>query len=89
MDLGELGVDDVAVEVVHGAVGQNDEITGATVDHLRTQPSAAGGSALFGGDLSCAHPGRYGLTVRVVPTHADLATPVEMGLVAWAQESTD
>ncbi len=30
------------------------------------------------------HAGRYGFTVRIVPRHPDLVSPVELGLVAWA-----
>ena len=38
----------------------------------------------FAGSFDCFHPGRYGFTVRVVPHHPDLVSPVELGLVAWA-----
>ena len=38
----------------------------------------------YRGELTCATAGRYGFTVRVVPSHPDLAQPVELGKVAWA-----
>jgi hypothetical protein len=28
--------------------------------------------------------GRYGFTIRVVPTHADLGSWAEVGTIAWA-----
>ena len=34
--------------------------------------------------LQILHAGRYGYTVRVLPAHADLVTPVELGLIAWS-----
>jgi starch phosphorylase len=84
VSLGELTPDDVEVQLVHGPVGQGDEIErperlamtqlGPTDDHRRR----------YRGDFVCAHAGRYGFTVRVVPSHAALVTPVELGRIAWA-----
>ncbi len=45
--------------------------------------SAADGHLSFEGRFRMERPGRYGVTVRVVPSHPDLTTPVELGLVAW------
>jgi starch phosphorylase len=37
----------------------------------------------YRGHFTCERTGRYGFTVRVVPHHPDLVTPVELGQVAW------
>jgi starch phosphorylase len=75
--LGDLSPDDVEVQLLHGPVGQNDEI-----DHSHRVVMSPDGDR-YTGTFTCEHPGRYGFTVRVVPHHADLVTPVELGLVAW------
>jgi hypothetical protein len=36
------------------------------------------------GTFPCDDAGRYGYTVRVLPAHADLSSPVELGRIAWA-----
>ena len=76
--LGDLSPDDVQVQLLHGPVGQNDEI-----DHSHLVVMTGDGDR-FSGTFRCEHPGRYGFTVRVVPNHPDLVSPVELGLVAWA-----
>jgi starch phosphorylase len=78
VSLGDLAPEDVQVQLLHGPVGQNDEL-----DHSHLVVMTGDGDR-FSGTFRCEHPGRYGFTVRVVPNHPDLVTPVELGLVAWA-----
>jgi starch phosphorylase len=64
-------------------------VTSTVVTMDRLGPSDGDGHQSEGhfryrGQVSCDRAGRYGFTVRVVPAHVDLATPVELGLVAWA-----
>ena len=83
--LGRLQGDDVAVQLLHGPVGPSDELTDTSVVNLALaglgdQP----GQYQFTGSFTCERAGRYGLAVRVVPSHPDLIIPAEMGCVAWA-----
>jgi starch phosphorylase len=81
--LGSLTADDVEVQLLHGPVGQNDELDHPTI-HTMT-PSGEGSSGLrYRGSFACANAGRYGFTVRVVPAHRGLANAVELGRIAWA-----
>jgi starch phosphorylase len=83
--LGSLSTDDVAVELLHGAVGPGDELAETDIVHLSLGHGATSpGSTLYSGRFVCDHAGRHGYTVRIVPTHPDLAEPIEMGCVAWA-----
>ena len=83
--LGRLTDGDVRVELVHGPVGQSDELTGTSTVPMTKDGSADGDGALrYRGRFACESPGRYGLTVRVVPSHPDLATATELGVVSWA-----
>jgi starch phosphorylase len=83
--LGELTDDDVSVQLLHGPVGPNDELTGTQTVAMRLGgPGSDEGDYRYEGAFSCSQAGRYGFTVRVVPSHPDLATPAETGCVTWA-----
>jgi len=85
VSLGSLSSDDVSVELLHGPVGPNDELTDAGVLSLTLAGLGdSPGQYRYTGEFSCERAGRYGIAVRVVPSHADLALPAEMGSVAWA-----
>ncbi len=84
--LGTLRPDDVAVQLVHGAVLGGDEMDDTELvelDHVGGE-GGEGGSQLYRGRFTCDRAGRHGFTVRVVPSHPDLADPMELGCVAWA-----
>ena len=81
--LGSLDPNDVAVQLVHGRVGPHDELEAPTTTTLTCEdPSAR--PATYRGEVPCDRPGRYGFTVRVAPTHADLPTPLDLGRLTWA-----
>jgi starch phosphorylase len=84
--LGSLDEGDVTVELAHGPVGANGELTGAAVAPMSpVGPGGDDGAAVrYTATFVCEQPGRYGFTVRVVPSHDDLASANEMGLAAWA-----
>ncbi|MGH9281488.1 MAG: alpha-glucan family phosphorylase [Acidimicrobiales bacterium] len=85
VSLGSLTTDDVAVQLAFGPVGPTDEIVAPHVvamelDGHDGDPARYRYEARF----TLEQAGRYGYTVRVVPSHPDLATPVELGCVTWA-----
>jgi starch phosphorylase len=82
--LGTLTPDDVAVQLLHGPVGQGDELVEPAVVTMVAGGADDGGAVRYTGTFSCATAGRYGFTVRVLPHHPDLASPVELGRIAWA-----
>jgi glycogen phosphorylase len=81
--LGALGPDDVEVQLLHGPVGQNDELYDVARVPMSRDGEAADDHLRYRGVVPCERTGRYGFTVRVVPAHPDLVTPVELGKVAW------
>jgi len=83
VQLGALGTVDVEVQLVHGPVGQQDEIAPTTIVPMQAA-EGGGGTVRYRGSFGCAQAGRYGFTVRVVPSHPLLVTPVELGRIAWA-----
>jgi starch phosphorylase len=82
--LGELAPGDVEVQLIHGLVGQNDEISEATVVTMSDAGPADDHHARYRGTFTCSTAGRYGFTVRIVPAHPDLVTPAELGRITWA-----
>ncbi len=88
--LGQLTPGDVSVELLHGPVGPTGELADTTVVPLTLAVAGAAEDASpppnvrYEGTFTCEQAGRYGIAVRVVPAHPDLAVPAEMGCVTWA-----
>jgi glycogen phosphorylase len=81
--LGRLTQDDIAVQLLHGPVGPNDELLEPTVAQMAFVDLAGdSGAYRFEGTFPCDRAGRYGFTVRVVPSHPDLVTYAELGCAA-------
>ncbi|MCR2763403.1 alpha-glucan family phosphorylase [Microbacterium sp. zg.B48] len=80
-----LSPDDVAVELVYG---RTDEDDGLARDHAVYRLTPAGVPVdevtQFTGILPLTVTGSFGYTVRVVPTHPQLVSPVELGLITYA-----
>ena len=83
VDLGSLAPADVEVQLIHGRVAQHDQLqTTSTTVLTCDDPDAR--PATYTGTMTCTTPGRYGFTVRAIPSHLDLPTPVDLGIVTWA-----
>jgi len=80
--LGDITPNDVDVQVVHGRVGDDDTLAGGAVTSLSVAESYGDGWHRFDGSVTLDRTGPFGYTVRVLPRHALLAAPAEMGLVA-------
>ncbi len=84
VSLGQVSPDDVAVELVAGPVGEHDELSEVTVSPMQRASDDVGGAARYEASFTCDATGRYGVTVRVVPSHPALNSPAELGRMAWA-----
>ncbi|MCL2543109.1 MAG: alpha-glucan family phosphorylase [Nocardioidaceae bacterium] len=82
--LGDLSPEDVLVEVAHGRVDADDCLVAPSVTPLALAESYDGSRFRFHGDLALDRSGPFGYTVRVVPCHALLVSPAELGVVALA-----
>jgi len=87
--LAELQPGDVEVHVVHGRVGDDDTLDGSAATSLSPVESYEGGHHRFAGDVTLDRTGPFGYTVRVLPHHELLASPAELGLVAWPDSHVD
>ncbi|MDQ1441931.1 MAG: glycogen phosphorylase [Acidimicrobiaceae bacterium] len=67
-----------------GAGSEEAKRTGTDAATSQAANGAASGHSLYRGMFTCERAGRYGIAVRVVPFHPDLAVPADMGCVTWA-----
>jgi starch phosphorylase len=81
--LGALSPDDVDVQVVHGRSVGEDELREPEAASLTVAGVGEAGQALYEGSLALSRSGPFGYTVRVLPRHPALASPADLGLVAW------
>jgi starch phosphorylase len=86
VQLGSLAPDDVAVELVHGRARDGDELVDVHTAELEldSMDATTAGLAHYAGTVPLARSGSFGYTVRVVPRHALLTSPAELGLIAVA-----
>ena len=78
--LGGLTPADVRVEVVHGSIGHDGEF----LSDMITAELEPTGTGTYTGEITIGIAGSYGVSARVIPVHPDLASPFEVGRVAWA-----
>ncbi len=87
VSLGQLSPEDVDVQVVHGRVDENDQITGSSAVSMRHEEAYEGGRHRYVGTVALDRPGPFGYTARVVPHHRLVASPAELGLAVLPAES--
>jgi starch phosphorylase len=81
--LGALTPEDIAVQVVYGRAGDEDEIADPHYADLALEGLPGGQPvARYTGAIELGGPGPFGYTVRVLPRHRLLANQAELGLVA-------
>jgi len=84
VSLGALSPQDVDVQVVHGRVTDADELETTSTVSLSHAESLEDGRHSYAGEIPLRRTGAVGYTVRVLPRHPLLASPMELGLVANA-----
>jgi starch phosphorylase len=80
VDLGGLDATEVTVQALHGPI----DSAGSFVNTPARVTLSPTGDNTFEGTYAVGEAGPYGVTVRAIPRHEDLISPMEMGLVAWA-----
>ena len=81
--LGSLLPEDVIVEAYYGRIDQNGEFADRETATLDVEDSD-GGLYTYRGQIPSVKTGRFGYTVRVMPSHKRLENRFAMGLVTWA-----
>lgn len=82
--LSKVSPNDVSVELYHGPVDTVGNIRNGSVVKMDYEQSLEqDGRHWFVGSMLCRNTGQHGVSVRVLPRHADLVNPCEMGLILW------
>jgi len=84
VQLGELTVDDVAVELYLGRLTSTGDIVDAAAVPMQPVNPHGQGGHVFVVEAPCRHSGLHGYTIRIRPKHADLTASVLPGLICWA-----
>ncbi|MEZ0266157.1 MAG: alpha-glucan family phosphorylase [Phycisphaerae bacterium] len=83
VDLGDLEPVDVQVQLYAGPLSTSGAITDAQTLPMQHSRAMGPGRHLYVGKIDCRTSGRQGFAIRVLPGHADMATPFEPGLILW------
>lgn len=79
VDRGPLRADELVVQVVHGPLNPD----GSFDEHrLCTEPMTPGEDGRYHASVVPDRAGRWGVSVRALPTHALLTSPFDTGLIA-------
>jgi starch phosphorylase len=86
VDLGELGPDDVCVQLYYGALDTHGNIRDQDSDHIDMEFCGQNedGLHIFCATINYTSSGDRGVSVRVLPRHQLLATSIQPGLITWA-----
>jgi starch phosphorylase len=81
--LGDIPVEDVAVEGYFGVLDSTGNIQGGETVPLDNVVPAGNGLYLFNGEIECRFCGRHGFMLRVMPRHKVLGNVYEPGFLLW------
>jgi starch phosphorylase len=77
---------DVDVELYFGPLSFEDEFMERRTVQMRAVDSDGNGNHHFEGEIPCVETGKYGFTIRIMPSHKKMETPYTTGLVIWAND---
>jgi starch phosphorylase len=80
VDIDGLEPESITVQALHGPIDSEGEFLGLPMIVTLTRTS----HGVWEADYSVGEAGPYGITVRAMPSHPQLISPVEMGIIAWA-----
>jgi starch phosphorylase len=84
--LHELEPKDVDVELYFGPLSFEGEFTERQTVQMQAVDSDGNGNHHFEGEIPCVETGKYGFTIRIMPSHEKMETPYTTGLVIWAND---
>lgn len=83
--LGDIDPHDVEVQLLYGDVDLDDNIRLPMIEVMNQVGNAStDGRYSYRREITFDRAGNFGFTIRIVPSHTDLANFAQLGLVAWA-----
>lgn len=83
VNTGNLKPDDIDVDIYYGKITGNHELSATGIERLTGVKALEGNKFLFSGTLLCQKSGKFGLKIRITPSHPLIINPYEMNLVLW------
>ena len=74
---------ELAVQIYHGVLDATSEIQNGAIIPMEYCEDLGSGKYLFEGTLVLNQTGLHGYTLRVLPSHVDLQSSYELGLLTW------
>jgi len=85
VELGELSEQDVKVELYFGSLNQAEEIIDGAALPMILSDKSDEGNPVYEGQILCLISGQFGVTVRIIPFHENMARKFDPELkIAWA-----
>ena len=81
--LGSLGPRDVTVEAFYGLLDEKRAIRRGSPVELCQMRDNGDGTHVYTGNIACGDSGKYGLTIRVIPSRAVMKDPFQLSLITW------
>jgi len=78
---------DVDVDLYFGPLTFEGEFTEKETMLMKSMGPGENGSYRYEGKIPCTETGKYGFTIRIMPTRSQMETPYSTGLVIWANEA--
>lgn len=82
MELGDISPEDISVEAYYGPVDSKANLLERFIIRL-AHFARDGGKVLYQGEIPCERVGRFGLKIRVIPSHPLLINPYSLNLILW------
>jgi starch phosphorylase len=83
VNLGGLRPNEVKIELYYGALKTVDSIAGSQSQEMMVKEDHGGGEYLYSCTITCSNSGRFGFTVRAIPSGDDRIR-FAPGLITWA-----
>jgi starch phosphorylase len=81
--LGDLGPEDVTVELYYGPLDAEGRLRNGAILELTCEGEDPLGHYLYRGEVACTTSGRHGFAARVVPNVKKMRKRFKPGLIAW------
>ncbi|MBI9017965.1 MAG: alpha-glucan family phosphorylase [Phycisphaerae bacterium] len=85
VNLGSIAPEDVSVEMYQGPLDSQGAITNGIAVPMECIGQAAEGQHIFNGFIPCQSSGLCGFSIRVIPSHPELADKYDLRLIRWEQ----
>ncbi|MFH1674697.1 MAG: alpha-glucan family phosphorylase [Pseudomonadota bacterium] len=83
--LAGLDPEDVDVAVYYGRLNLKEEFIGRAIQIMKPEGAERNGNYHYAGFIPCDQTGKFGFTIRIMPSSHKLETPYTTGLVVWAE----